>query len=301
LSEDRTSVNLYDWARPKLERVRIYRQHSLYWNVLTALLSAVVYAVSYYYYGDWLFSVIPVVVLVITSLALKEERLDYPTVTTKQEIYALLLVSIADLAQNVQKAKKRMPLSDFDAAIAKLVRRMAPDIEKYRGELTASGSRALRILDMLQTFVLKFASVVAKVREADRDSPSFSQLSTLLSGMTSTIVTAANTFYRFHDIGDDLLYRTLEADLDSQEIASTDERVTILGPSGAVFRSFSAYRQLPTPIHLIVWAVVVAVLALLGNVCFPQPVGWVAIAVGAYSMVLMYFKESLKEWLRLRL
>ena len=195
-----------------------------------------------------------------------------PVTATPPQAYSLYLLKIV--------ARSQLGLlQELDDSVVKLVRRIDNDLRRLEDDISAS--RTVKVLKMLRTLVLKYATAR---RQASYEAEP-------VKGMTSTLHTAASMFYRFEDVeGLDVF---MDADLRSKDVKDISERTSIISP----VRPLRKLVRLPFPAQMVALFAGASVIGYVFYLFNPFLVSTVVIALA----IILNYRREIGEWFRSKL
>jgi hypothetical protein len=268
------------WARPILERIDKRERYKRLLNIVAGALALLLLAslgvltylrVSLFYplVSQVLFGCL---IFILVIYVIVDTFIVPPVTATPPQAYSLHLLRIVDRSH-------RGLLQDLDDSVAKLVRRIDSDLRRLEDDISAS--RTVKVLKMLRTLVLKYATAS---RQASHEAEPVKRI-------TSTLHTAASMFYRFEDVeGLDVF---MDADLRSEDIKDISERTSIISP----MRRFRKLVQLPFPAQMAALFVGASVIGYIFYLFNPFLVSIVVIALA----IILNYRRELGEWFRSKL
>jgi hypothetical protein len=271
---------VYEWAEPILGQIDTYYRRNKNWKVGIAVLVIAAAIVQYLYSQNIFLSILVALMAGGFLFAVRDFLLHYPDLPSKPKIYCLHLVRLRRRASDVKE--HRIPLHEFEETGAALIGRINRDLEQLEDNLAAS--RTFSMLESLRSYVLKFATLVADEKTGLGDPRA--------SDMLQTMGIAAETFYRFSEIGDTLL-DTLQPSLSNAQ--DIPERDWLISSRRAWMEPIRSFYSMPPLVHY------VASLAIALAILWATPIDMQTKITSSFLVavaLLGIFAAPLREWLK---
>lgn len=271
---------MYEWAEPILGQIDTYYRRNKNWKVGIAVLVIAAAIVQYLYSQNIFLSILVALMAGGFLFAVRDFLLHYPDLPSKPKIYCLHLVRLRRRASDVKE--HRIPLHEFEETGAALIGRINRDLEQLEDNLAAS--RTFSMLESLRSYVLKFATLVADEKTGLGDPRA--------SDMLQTMGIAAETFYRFSEIGDTLL-DTLQPSLSNAQ--DIPERDWLISSRRAWMEPIRSFYSMPPLVHY------VASLAIALAILWATPIDMQTKITSSFLVavaLLGIFAAPLREWLK---
>jgi hypothetical protein len=284
---------VFDWARPLIERQDIYKRRNLIWNSVSVILASVL-SILVYLNANRSESIVAVMLFLLGWLAVHaalKTLILKPVDLSLPDAYAVSLVRIIVLAQEVQMHRDPLALFKLDDTVASTIQKMDSDIYKMRDNLAAS--RTIRALRNLRSYMLRYSTVLHDPEAAEKSLGM--QGGALPKVMSQTLLLTAQHLHDFYG----LEHQSLPSLAGDQSLTPIREQ-KVLARSRSLLKIARGWYKLPAPINVTLFSVL-AILAIWGIVpCF-----WtidistkLATSVVAILGFIGLFQGSLREWLK---